>query len=316
MTDLEPPQLTPLEGRVPVAPLVYPVYREEESVSLVELGSWFYADRRLAATLVALATGIALALGFVLPPTYRAEVLLAPATDEQDRGLPAVIGQLGELATLVGGLPGAGADRSAEFIARLRSRAAALAFIREHDLKRALFAERWDPQRKTWRAGVEVPSDLEAYRLFDEEVRHVSVERRSGLVTLAVEWRDPAQAAQWANGLVAEVNASARAAAIEEARRSIAYFERELHGISSIEVRQAVYRLIESQTKTMAIAAAREEYAFRVIDPALAPEKPSAPKPLYFALAGFSLGIVLAFALVLTKRAVRAWRAALEARGA
>lgn len=313
MTELKTPQIPPLEPRVPAVPLIYPVYREEETVGLVELGSWFYAERYLAAALVMLAALLALALSYVLPPVYRAEALLVPAADEHEQGMPAVIGQLGELATLVGGVPGGGTDRTAEFIATLRSRALALAFIREHELKRALFAERWDAEHQAWRAGAEVPSDLEAYRVFDEEVRHVHVERRSGLVTLAVEWRDPRQAAAWANGLVAEMNAGARAAAIEEARRSIAYFERELGQISSIEVRQAIYRLIESQTKTMAIAAAREEYAFKVIDPAVAPEERSAPKPLYFVLAGFCLGVVLAAAIVLTKRAVRAWRAALGA---
>lgn len=310
MTDLKAPQAPPLEGRVLGAPLIYPLYREEESVSLLELASWFYAERWLIAGVVALATLGALALAFVLPPTYRAEVLLAPAVEERSRDMPPVIGQLGDLAALVGGLPGAGADRTAESIATLRSRSLALDFIREYGLKRELFPQRWDPARDAWRAGAQAPTDLEAYRVFDRDIRHVDVDRRNGLVSLAVEWRDPRLAAAWANDLVAELNARARAAAIEQARRSIEYFERELRRISSVEVRQAVYRLIESQTKTMAVASAREDYAFKVIDPAVVPEEASAPKPLVLVLAGFCLGLVLALAWVLTKRAVRSWRAA------
>lgn len=313
MTDLKTPPVAPIEERVRAAPLVYPVYREEESLSLFELASWFYAARWLAAALVLLATLAALGLTFLMTPVYRAEVLLAPVTHERSEGMPAIIGQLGELAALVGSLPGGAAtDRTAESIATLRSRSAALDFMREHNLKRALYAERWDEAQQDWRAGAQAPTDLEAYRLFDREVRHVNVDRRSGLVSLAVEWRDSGLAAAWANGLVAEVNARSRADAIAEARRSIEYFERELRQISSVEVRQAVYRLIESQTKTMAVAAAREEYAFKVIDPAVAPEEPHAPKRPLIVLAGFCLGIVLAVAVVLTRRAVRAWRTALQ----
>lgn len=309
MTDLKAPQVPPLERRADVAPLVYPVYREEDALSLFELVSWFHAERWLAAALVVLATLGALGFAFLMPPVYRAETLLAPVKHEGNE-VSAIVGQLGELAALVGSLPGgAASDRSAEFVAMLRSRALALDFIRENELKRALFSERWDPVSGRWRADAEAPSDLEAYRLFEREVRHVDVDRRTGLVSLAIEWREPRQAAAWANALVAEVNARSRAAAIEEARRSIAYLERQVRAISAVDVRQAVYRLIEQQTKAMAIAAAREEYAFRVIDPAVAPEEPSAPKPLLLALAGFALGLALAVALVLTRRALHAWRA-------
>jgi uncharacterized protein involved in exopolysaccharide biosynthesis len=40
-----------------------------------------------------------------------------------------------------------------------------------------------------------------------------------------------------------------------------------------LEVRQAIYSLAESHFKTMALAKAREEYYFRVIDPPVAPDR-------------------------------------------
>ena len=74
---------------------------------------------------------------------------------------------------------------------------------------------------------------------------------------------------------------------------------------SAVEIQQAIYRLIEAQTKSIALANAREEYAFRVIDPAVAAERPVRPKRLNIVAAGAVLGLVLALVLVLVRHALR-----------
>lgn len=125
-------------------------------------------------------------------------------------------------------------------------------------------------------------------------------------MTLAIEWEDPALAAKWANALVRHVNARLRAEAVDEADRSIAYLEKQLPQTSSVEVQQAIYRLIEAQTKKKMVASTREEYAFTTIDPAVTPERKHRPRRTILVLAGLLLGLVggVIAAVIISRRRV------------
>lgn len=305
MTDLKAPHARKAGGDMP-APLVgvpYVFYRDEDSVSLLDLMRLLYAERRLIAVVVGIALLVSLVPPFVMSPVYRAEVLLAPVALDKNEGMSGLLSQFGDLATLVERYVGSSKDQTVESIATLQSRALATSFIREQALKRHLFPDRWDAERQQWRNAAWTPSELDAYEVFDKQVRTVSVDRRTGLVTLAIEWSDPTLAAAWANSLVKQVNERRRAEAVQEAGQSVRYLEQELGKTSSVEIRQAIYRLIEAQTKAMALAQARAEYAFKVIDPAVAPQTPIRPRPLLMIALGLTIGTVLALLAVLIRRA-------------
>jgi uncharacterized protein involved in exopolysaccharide biosynthesis len=70
-----------------------------------------------------------------------------------------------------------------------------------------------------------------------------------------------------------------------------------------VEVQQAIYRLIEAQTKKKMIASTREEYAFTTIDPAVTPERHARPKKLSLLAIGFLLGLFASIAFVLARNA-------------
>lgn len=307
MTDLKTPQARKAGTEEPSAlvGMPYVFYRDEDSVSLLELARLFYAERRLIAAIVGIFMLASLVPAISAKQVYRAEVLLAPVTLNKNDGIAALVGQFGDLATLVERYVGSSKDQTAESIATLQSRALAMSFIHEHNLKPRVFEDRWDAEHQKWRDPTQVPTDLEAYEVFDKGIRSVNVERRSGLVLLAIEWNNPELAAAWANTLVTTVNERRRAEAIEEAQQSIKYLEQQLHRTSSVDIRQSLYRLIEAQTKAIALAHAREEYAFKVIDPALPPERPLPRKRLLTVALGFMAGMVVAMGAVLLRRALR-----------
>lgn len=60
-------------------------------------------------------------------------------------------------------------------------------------------------------------------------------------------------------------------------------------------MRQSIYKVIESQIKTAALANVREQYAYRIIDSAVAPDAddPSSPKLVVLLLLGAVLGAML-----------------------
>jgi uncharacterized protein involved in exopolysaccharide biosynthesis len=90
-----------------------------------------------------------------------------------------------------------------------------------------------------------------------------------------------------------QVNKQLRTEAVEEAQKSVAYLEKQLSLTSSVEVQQAIYRLMEAQTKKQMVASTREEYAFQTIDPAVPPQEKAGPKRALIVIIGLMLGLAL-----------------------
>ncbi len=118
----------------------------------------------------------------------------------------------------------------------------------------------------------------------------MNVDKKTNLVTVAIEWEDPELAAKWANKLVKRINQERRQEAIQEAEKSIKYLEDQLQKTGVVEIQQSIYKLIEAQTKTKMIASTREEYAFRIIDSAVVPEEKIKPKRTLIVILGIILG--------------------------
>ena len=274
----------------------------EEPINWSEYWKVLVEHKKLIGIITAASALLALLLAFLLPPVYRAEALLAPVSQDKSEGLSAMANQFGDLAALAGVNIGSGKDKTAESIAALRSRSLSVAFIEKENLKPILFPRKWNVENKKWKDPVEIPTDWEAFEIFDKDIRSVSVDRKTGLVTLVIEWKDPALASKWATSLVKQVNNRLRTEAIEEAEKSIAYLEKQLGSTSSVEIQQAIYRIIETQTKKKMIASTREEYAFTVIDPAVSPEERARPKRLLIILAGLIIGVAAGFSVAWFKR--------------
>jgi len=118
-------------------------------------------------------------------------------------------------------------------------------------------------------------------------------------VTLSIKWKDPQTAAKWANDLVAMTNDYQRGKAIEETDRNIAFLNDQALKSNVVEVRQAIYKILESEISKGMVARGSREYAFKILDPAVAPEKPSTPPPPIWILAGAFVGLLLSSAVVL-----------------
>jgi LPS O-antigen subunit length determinant protein (WzzB/FepE family) len=273
-------------------------------VDLLTLWHDLLRQRWLIVWTVVLTTAAAAAVAFLMTPVYRAEVLLAPVSAEEDTSkLAGLAGQFGGLASLVGvDIGGTGQDVKVS-LATLTSREFTTAFIAEKDLLPVLFEDDWDPDKKAWTAHdpEDVPTLWDAYKRFDEDVRRVREDSESGLLKLSIEWTDPRLAVDWARELVERINRRRQQEAIDEAQKSIAFLTAQLAKTSVVELQQAIYRLIEAEGKKIMLASVRDEYAFKVIDPPVVPDPDDFVKPnreLLLALGvvgGGFLGLLLAW---------------------
>ncbi len=283
-----------------------------QSVSLTEVASVLWARKRWVLLTTAVVTALAAAYAFVTTPVYRAEILVQPVTDRSASSMiNDVMGQAGGLASLVG-LAGLGEGEQNIAVPLLTSDHFLERFILDEQLLPRLFETRWDAQRKQWRNPKKAPTIAKGIKVLQRKVIGVREDRRRKLVTITVEWRERAEAAKWANELVKRVNDETRLRAIDDARRSKSYLDRELAKTTIVELQRAINRLAEAQIKTEMMANVRDDYSLRVIDPARVRDEDDfvRPRRLLLIAGGFVLGVALGVLLALTWHAFQRSRMA------
>ena len=266
-------------------------------------------------------TVVGAAVAFVLPSYYRAAVVLAPAADvSQGAGaLSSLASRFGGIASIAGiDLGASGADRSAVTLETLRGHTFLVDFAKRRELVVPLFAGRsWDPAtgkwdidpgiydvarkswvKKAWLPGDPEPSDYRIYKRLSKQL-YVDEDRRSGMIRVAIESRSPGASAVWVTNLVSDLNNYLRRKDIADARRTIGYLQEQIRATQVTEMQGIFFRLVEEQTKTLMLAQVRDEYALKVVDAPLVPDKPAQPNRVLLialtALAGFALAAITIF---------------------
>jgi uncharacterized protein involved in exopolysaccharide biosynthesis len=232
----------------------------------------------------------ALLLSFGMERNYRAEVVVLPVQDSSLDGVAAKVGsQLGGLGELIGSNVSTG--NTAQYIAQLKSRALMQRFITSHGLEPLLIRPRglarFIPQFRS-----SEPSLARAVKRFQEDVRLITEDHRSGVITLAIEGPDRQVATDWANDFIKLANDSIRERTIQDSQRTLDYLGQTIEKTSLLDLRQSLFRVVESQQRTLAMAETRPEYAFRLIDPATTPDRndrvgPRRPVVALFGLVAF-----------------------------
>lgn len=253
----------------------------------------------IVVTLLFLAGGVAVAL--LSTKYYQAKVVATFAGEAKSSGgLGALVGQFGGIAELAGVQLGGQAGARDANMAYLKSRDFIDQFIVEKKLMPILFEKKWDAQAGTWKVPEDKqPTQWQAYQIFSKQILDVQLDKKTGLITITVTWRDRDQAVDWANDLVLGANRELRRRAIAETEVTINYLENELKKTSVAEVQTTIYKVMEAQVKAMMLANTQEQFAFKVIDPAKTVDKSSfvKPKRLTIVLAAGLLGIFFSSAL-------------------
>lgn len=293
------------------------IENSDKSLSMLILKLWRYKLVIIATSFLFAVAGVIFALS--KPNVYTAEALLSPVSEQSGLKIP---GQLGGLAALagvnLGGLSGGG-DNTKVALEILKSRDFITKFISKHELLIPIMAakgwdrtenvliideEIYDTASAKWIREVKAPysaepSLLEAYKAFDELLK-VSEDKLSGMVTVSVTYFSPTVAKRWVDQLVQDLNQTMRDQELREAENSIAYLNRQIETTQLAEVRTMLYSLIEEQTKTLMLANVRDEYVFKVIDPAVIEEEKSGPMRAFIVILFGLLGGFLSVALVLS----------------
>jgi uncharacterized protein involved in exopolysaccharide biosynthesis len=283
--------------------IVIPEAQQDGASELATLPAELLAAWKLLLATTLLGALLAGGMSYLMPAMYRAQALVVPVTQKSSSPAGGALSELSGLASLAGVDIGISGGRKEEYLATLDSPGFARQFIESQNLLPLLYADRWDPQAKRWRPGEKVPTLGQAVKRFTREVVSITDDRRTNVVTVTVDWYSPQLAAQWANGMIEQVNDRLRADAVHTADSSLEYLNNELAKTNVVEVRQAIYRVIEQQVNNAMLANTQHEYAFHFVDRAIAPETRYSPKRVVMAAIGAAVGLFLGFLLVYARRA-------------
>ena len=292
----------------------------DDEIDLRELFSVLWNGKKLIIGITAVFALVSVFYALSIPNQYRATALVSPA-EGSGGGLSGALGQLGGLASLAGVSIGGGESSEAQVAQEImRSRGFIEEFISENNLAVEVFAaEGWDMGSNQLEINSDIydvdsllwvrdapagktaePSGWELFKKFSG-MFSVSEDKKTGMVSISVEYFSPELAKEWVDRLVIGINQHMQSRKLEKVNINIQYLEAQIQKTSIAEMREVFYTIIEEQIKSKMLAEASPEYAFVTVSPAMVPEEKSQPKRALICILGTLLGGMLATLIVLVR---------------
>jgi uncharacterized protein involved in exopolysaccharide biosynthesis len=297
----------------------------DDEIDLRELFGVLWAGKVKIIAITAIFAVASIIYALSVPNQYKATALLAPAKSDGG-GLSGALGQMGGLASLAGISLGGGASGEAQIAQEImKSWSYIEGFIAENNIAVEVFAaEDWskgsnelqinndvyDAETKTWlvenanTGGVGPPSSWKLFQSFSKRLE-VSEDKKSGLVSVSIEYYSPQVAKLWVDLYVESINRFMQQRQVTKVSLNIEYLQEQIGKTSIAEMQEVFYSIIEEQTKSKMLAEASPDYAFVAVGPSMVPEEKSQPKKALICILGTLLGGMLSVLLVLVMHYAR-----------
>ena len=296
----------------------------DDEIDLRELFGVLLAGSRKIIAITAVFAFVSVIYALSVPNQYKATVLLSPAQSESS-GLSGALSQLGGLASLAGVSMGGSASTEGQIAQEImKSWSFIDGFIAKNNIAVEVYAaEGWnkgsdaleidndayDVQANEWLIEDETgakgpPSSWELFNAFNQKLR-ISEDKKSGLVSVSIEYYSPLIAKQWVDMYVESINRLMQQRQVDKVSRNIEYLQQQVDKTSISEMRDVFYSIIEEQTKNKMIAEASPDYAFVAVGPSMVPKQKSQPQRALICILGTFLGGMLSIVLVLVMHYAR-----------
>ena len=283
----------------------------DDEIDLRELFAVLWAGRIKIVAITAIFAIVSVIYALSIPNQYKATALLSSA-DSSGGGLSGALGQLGGLASLAGVSLGGGESSEGQIAQEImQSWSFIEGFIEDNNLAVGVYAaDGWDKSSNELQINsglydvsksqwlVEPPSSWSLFKAFSG-ILSVSEDKKSGLVSVSIEYYSPLIAKQWLDLYVAAINEHMQKREMAKVTRNIEYLQAQIKKTNIAEMQEVFYTIIEEQIKSKMLAEASPEYAFVAVSPSMVPEEKSQPKRALICILGTLLGGMLSVLLVL-----------------
>jgi len=290
----------------------------EDEIDLRELFTVLWAGRVKIVAITAIFAIASVIYALSVPNQYKATALLVPSQSDGG-GLSGALGQLGGLASLAGVSIGGGESSESQIAQEImKSWGFIERFVTDNNLAVEIYAaEGWseasnelqidqdlyNSETKTWlieddSGAIGPPSSWELFESFSERLM-VSEDKKTGLVSVSIEYYSPLLAKQWLDLYILAINKHMQQRQMIKVSRNIEYLEAQIEKTVIAEMEEVLYSIIEEQIKSKMLAEASPDYAFTAVSPSMLPEEKSQPKRALICILGVLLGGMLSVLLVL-----------------
>ncbi len=207
---------------------------EEDEIDLYELWQVLIKRKKLILTIFVAVTSLTAVVSFLLTPVYRSEASLMPISSQPTGGIAQMAGE-------ILGIPLKTEDTSAKIMAVLESRTIKERVIRRLGLVDVLLEEKPE-DRDPLLAAVELLEDMV----------NVSQDRKTGLITLGIEYKEPDLARKIAQAYIEELQKILEEKALTVAKVNRIFLEKQLSETED-ELKKALERLAHYQKKEKVI---------------------------------------------------------------
>jgi uncharacterized protein involved in exopolysaccharide biosynthesis len=277
---------------------------------------WKEKYKLFGLTLIAAALSAWYALS--LPNLYKSKAMLSLSNSGGKGGLGALASQYSGLAEAAGfSLPGGDSGRMEQaselvvswpFLEQIISKyeleeslVAAIGWnatddilVYDNDLYNPSFGwvERYGKSQK--------PTSWKSYSSFREFLA-VSIDVKTGFMALSVEHYSPKIAKELVEILTKQLNKHFQQNDITDASNNIDFLERKIAETKITEMREVFFSMVESQTKTLMLAEASDEYLLKTVVPPMVAEEKSAPNRTLLVILGAVIAFILGSLIVLVR---------------
>ena len=290
-------------------------FSDEDEINLLDYWRVIWKRRALISCIVVIMTLATAIASLFMTDIYQAKAVIAPAAPKEGgTGMSVLAQQFGGIAGLAGiGSPSP--TSSAELVNLLKSNILRKKIIERYQLLPILFSNQWDEEKKTWKKGSsfslnplalvgkirpgkskadkeENPDTWDGLRELDAIVK-VNYNAKDNAVTVSADFPDPELAAMMVECFLSSLNDHMSGEAKRIAAINKKYLEQQLGKTGDIILQQKLYNLIANQIETEMMAEVKENFAFKVLDPPLTPDRKIKPKRTQMVIISFIVSLFL-----------------------
>lgn len=290
------------------------------AIALVVIRNW-----RIALLSVIVAVLLALFYLRVTAPSYDAEMVVAPATDNNlTPNLGSSLGGISGLASAAGiRLPDSETVTPfAKFIELTQSEALADRIQKKYNFLKFFNRGRWDWSANQWRpatgilsqmqqimaavTGVQKPTNPTSFDLAKilQERLTIEIIPKTGMRRIGFSDRDPKIAVFFLTVIHNEADEMLREDAQSRSNRQIAYLRERLQTVTVNEERTALSNLLEVQEQQAMLSESGLAFAAHLVEPPMVSDRPTSPKPSVVLLSAIVLGTFVGALLAIARMAL------------
>ena len=292
----------------------------DDEINLRELLYVLLEGKWIIVSLTAFISIIGVIYSLLLPNIYQSNTMLVPVNSSS--GISGALGSYSGLAGLAGINLGSSGDQSNS--EKAIKKISSLSFFENNILPNiylpdlmaikfwdsktntAVFDESiYNTNSNTWVRDFsypkqQIPSAQESFIVFKTHLSLIK-DKKTGFIDLSIKHQSPYIAKQWAELVINEVNVFYRQQDKLESEKAASYLNQKISITGLSEIKEALAKLLQEETKKLTLIEANQSYVFDYIDPPAVMEEKSEPRRSVICILSALLGAMLSILLVLVR---------------